>query len=452
MMTAPARLGLALLLGSLCLTPLGCATRTIESLEGGSGPGSQGQGGDDGDTGNEGETGAGDDEICGPLTDQELDSLIPCCPEYGSAHCVEAVPADFQALVAPCPEGGYCVPDDFILKGGAVQPETCASVGGADGRWISGCVPQVAESAALLPKDDAHPGMFCVPCTNPIDGSDTGVCSVGTTCDDDGGGGEGGNPTPGGGTCDDPGAPIDPTLFAPCPNSCGGRCVDSFLLPNPDDPTLQKLAECAPGTGQLCVPEELIATKGLGVPETCDWYGLEGRCMSECIPEIAEQAAQGFLVAGGCAPHHFCTPCSDPITDEPTGACDLQCDAGPDPAKPHDLPTCCGGLGTCVPGALAGDQAEDLGEDSCPEGSNLLCAPNDLMPGSTYVPAPCTPQFNFVSVEPGHDYGVCLPDCLPALDSFFLADTGECGDNYACAPCWQPGLFGDEESGAPGCN
>lgn len=452
MKTATTTLGLLALLGSLSLVPLGCASRLIESAgEGGAGDGGEGEGGDETETSGSGAGGPGDG-LCGPLTDLPLDSLIPCCAEYGSAHCVDSVPADFQSLVAECPEGGYCVPDDFILKGAAVQPEKCASLGEADGRWVSGCIPQVAENAALLPTDEAHAGMFCVPCVNPLDGTDTGVCSLGTTCDGpiDGGGGSGGNPGTGA-TCDDPGPPIDPSLFAPCDNSCGGRCVDTFLLPNPNDPAIQKLGECAPGSGQVCVPEEFIASKGLGVPKTCDWYGLEGRCMSTCIPEIAEQAAQGFLIPADCEKNHLCTPCFDPITDEPTGACELTCDAGPDPAKPHDLPTCCGGMGTCVPNALAGDQAGDLGEDSCPDGSGLLCAPNDLMPGSSYVPSPCTPQFNFVEVEPGHDYGVCLPKCLPALDSFFLVDTGECGDNYACAPCWQPGFLGDEETDAPGC-
>lgn len=444
-------LGLLALLGSLSLVPLGCASRLIETVgEGGSDGGPGGDGGDD-ETGKDPSGGPGED-LCGPLTDLPLDSLIPCCAEYGGAHCVDSVPADFKSLVAECPEGGYCVPDAFILQGGAVKPEVCTSIGNAEGRWMSGCIPQVAENAGLLPKDEAQPGMFCVPCTNPLDGTDTGACSIGTTCEGgSGGGGEGGSPGAGGPTCDDPGPLIDPSLFAPCPNACGGRCVDTSLLPNPNDPALQKLGECAPGSGQLCVPDDFIATKGLGVPKTCSWYGMEGRCMSICIPEIYEQAEQGFLVQADCEEDHMCTPCVDPITDKSTGACDLTCDAGPDPAKPHDLPSCCGGIGTCVPSALAGDQAEDLDEDSCPEDAGLLCAPNDLMPGSSYVPSPCTPEFNFVSVEPKHAYGVCLPKCLPALDSFFLDDTGECGGNYACAPCWQPGFFGDKKTKAPGC-
>ena len=442
-------LGLLALLGCVSLAPLGCASRLIESMGDGGGDGGV-KGGDDDETGGDGGGGSGD-ALCGPLTDVPLDSLIPCCAEYGNAHCVDSVPADFVSLVAECPEGGYCVPDDFILQGAAVQPETCASIGQAEGRWMSGCIPQVAENAGLLPKDDAHPGMFCVPCTNPLDGSDTGVCSIGTTCDGEPGGGGGGTPGGGGATCDDPGPPIDPSLFAPCPNACGGRCVDTFLLPNPNDPAIQKLAECTPGSGQVCVPDDFIKTMGLGVPKTCSWYGLEGRCMSRCIPEIYEQAEQGFLVQADCDDDEACAPCFDPITDKSTGACDLTCDAGPDPAKPHDLPSCCGGIGTCVPEALAGDQADDLGKDSCPKDAGLLCAPNDLMPGSGYVPSPCTPQFNFVSVEPGHEYGVCLPDCLPALDSFFLSDNGQCGGGYACAPCWQPGFLKDKKTDAPGC-
>lgn len=437
------------LVGTLALTAFGCANSTWETTgDGGDGGNAGGNGGSVGQGGGGG--GSGGEDLCGPLTDQPLDNLKPCCSEYGGAHCVDSVPSDFQSLVALCDGGGYCVPDDFILKGGAVQPGKCVSIGDAEGRWMSACIPQVAENASLLPEDPEHPGMFCVPCTNPIDQSDTGVCTIGTTCGGGGGTGGSGGQT-GGPTCDDPGAPIDPGFFAECPNQCGGRCVNKALLPNPDDPALAQLAECSPGSDELCVPDELIASKGLGVPDTCEWYGLEGRCMSQCIPQIAEQAAQGFLIQGSCADKHWCTPCFDPITDEPTGACALTCDAGPDPAKPHDLPGCCEGIGTCVPAALAGDQADQLGQDACPDGAGLLCAPNDLMPNSGYVPKACTPEFNLVDVDPDHKYGVCLPGCLPALDSFFLNDTGECGDLYKCAPCYQPGFLGDEKSNAPGC-
>src|SRR5262249_25389819 len=160
----------------------------------------------------------------------------------------------------------------------------------ADGRWISGCIPQVDMNAALLPHDDAHPGEFCVPCVNPLDKTDTGVCKIGTTCGTGGQGGMGGmGGAAGGPTCGDPGTPIDPSIFEACPNMCGGRCVDKALLPNPNDPTVAQLAECVAGSGKLCVPDELIASQGLAVPDTCDWYGLEGRCMSECIPQIQDQ-------------------------------------------------------------------------------------------------------------------------------------------------------------------
>lgn len=446
MKTVGTVLGFLVSVGSISLMALGCANSAGETP----GDGGGGAGSDDGGSSGAGASDPGD-ELCGPLTDAPLDSLVPCCSEYGGAHCVAEVPADFQSLVAPCDGGGFCVPDDFILEGGAVQPEKCASLGDAEGRWISGCVPEVAKNAALLPEKEDEPGMFCVPCVNPLDKTETGVCKLGTTCGGDPGGGAGGAPDPGGATCDDPGAPIDPSLFAACPNQCGGRCVDKAFLPNPNDPQISQLAECEPGSGQLCVPDELIASKGLGVPDTCEWYGLEGRCMSECIPQIAEQVAGGFLIQGSCAEHHWCAPCFDPITDEPTGACTLTCDAGPDPAKPHDLPGCCDGIGTCVPETLAGDQADSLGEDVCPKDSGLLCAPNDLMPGSGYVPKACTPEFNFLEVDPNHKYGVCLPGCLPDLDSFFLKDTGECGDKYKCAPCYQPGLAGDKKTDAPGC-
>jgi len=452
MKTAATTLGLLAVLGTLSLATLGCA----QPVSLGTGGNTQGQGGDGGGGwAGDGGGGPGGEALCGPLTDQALDSLTPCCADHGGAHCIDEVPIEFQGLVAACDGGGFCVPDDFILNGAAAVLETCLSIGDADGRWVSGCLPEVGMNAGILPHDEAHPGLFCVPCINPIDQQPTGVCDIGTTCDGSGaggagGGGQGGSPG-GGATCDDPGAPLDPSIFAACPNACGGRCVPTQLLPDPNDPSIQKLAECAPGSGELCVPDAMIASQGLAVPDTCDWYGLEGRCMSECIPEIAQQAQDNFLVKSTCADHHFCAPCFDPTTDEPTGVCELQCDAGPDPAKPHDLPSCCDDIGTCVPAALAGAQADQLGPDTCAEDSGLICAPNDLMPGSNYVPADCEPELNFLDVDPDHKYGVCLPACLPALDSLFLGDNGECGEKYKCAPCWQPGLFADKKSDAPGC-
>lgn len=448
------KLGLFAILGTLSLSAvLGCATASWDGAGTGARSGGNGEGaGGEGAAGPGGDGAGASDALCGPLTDKLLAELTPCCAEYGGAHCIDSVPPEFQALVDVCPDGGYCVPDLFILDGGAVQPEKCLSIGDVDGRWISGCIPQVAANASLLPTDDAHPGEFCVPCVSPLDQTSTGVCEIGTTCGGDPGGGPGGDPGGGGATCDDPGSPIDPSIFEPCPSACGGRCVDKALLPDPNDPSVANLGECAPGSGQLCVPDEILASKGLGVPDTCDWYGLEGRCMSECLPQIGEQISQGFVVKSTCPDHHFCAPCFDPTTDKPTGACTLTCDAGPDPAKAHDLPPCCDGIGTCVPKPLAGDQADKLGQDACADGSGLVCAPNDLMPGSGYVPSDCQPEFNFLDLaDPDHAYGKCLPGCLPGLDSFFLNDTGQCGDPYKCAPCWQPGFLSDTETNAPGC-
>ena len=292
--------------------------------------------------------------------------------------------------------------------------------------------------------------------------SDGAGATYGAGASDPGGGAgasysEGGdsNGDPGGppkATCDDPGAPLDPSILPECPGACGGRCVPKALLPNPEDPAVANLGECEPGSGDLCVPDEFVATKGLYVPPSCDFYGLEGRCMSECVPQIAEQVSQGILSQGTCAEHHVCTPCFDPTTGKSTGACTMECDPGPDPSKDHEFPSCCGGIGTCVPKPLAGAQGDKLGQDACPAGGNLVCAPNELMPNSGYVGEDCTPEFNFLElVDPEHAYGKCLPDCIPSLDSIFLNDTGQCGPQHKCAPCWQPSVVFDQETNAPGC-
>lgn len=261
------------------------------------------------------------------------------------------------------------------------------------------------------------------------------------------------DPDPGPGNGDDPNtcvyegeAPIDPTDLPPCPSQCGGHCLDSAFVP---DESEGQLADC--DASSKCVPDAFIISIGKFIPDTCEsLLGAEGRCLSTCIPEVAEQATSSGLPQSTCKEHEVCVPCYSPLDGSDTSACHQSCDPGP-AEPPTLLPACCDGIGTCVPKSAAGDQADKLDKDSCPDGQDLVCAPNDLLPGSGFVPDPCTPEFLFVDVDPDHKYGVCLPGCLPDLDSVFLGEGEGCSGPYKCAPCYKPGILGDEESGAPGC-
>ena len=111
------------------------------------------------------------------------------------------------------------------------------------------------------------------------------------------------------------------------------HCVPTAIVPS----GLQSLmAACTDG---LCAPDPIIAAAGQFVPNTCaSIAGVEGRCLSTCLPAVAARAAT--LPQSGCAVNERCMPCFDPTASDPnapTGACSLACDA---PAQPPVLLTC----------------------------------------------------------------------------------------------------------------
>jgi hypothetical protein len=233
---------------------------------------------------------------------------------------------------------------------------------------------------------------------------------------------------------------IDPTSLEPCPTTvCGGgaHCVPSSLIPAD---FLSFLGDCAPDN--KCVPDEFIKTNGNFIPPTCTSIaGAEGRCLSECLPQLAAQG--DFLPVDVCAEFQRCAPCYDPVTGEETGACTLSCDPGP-VGQPVTLPDCCGGLGTCVPGSLVPPaQVPFLPQDSCPQDANMfLCAPDVFVIDPNYVPETCETEIPIVGGEPG----VCLPQCL--LDGIQGQVLGQssCDDNWKCIPCEDP--FSGDPTGA----
>ena len=228
-------------------------------------------------------------------------------------------------------------------------------------------------------------------------------------------------------------APIDPSTLPPCPNcsAAGAHCLPSGLVPADFQ---GQLDPC--DADSTCVPDYFIETMGLFIPPSCTSVaGAEGRCLNRCIPQVSGQA--DLLPVDICAWHEVCVPCYDPQTGLSTGACELSCDPGP-AEPPTTLPTCCGGSGTCVPPQAAGSQAGQLGEDSCPQDNGpLLCAPDVFVNDPNWKPPPC--ETGLLSMFFGDAYkpGACLPECIPAVDSFLIGQDG-CADGFKCAPCLMP--------------
>jgi hypothetical protein len=223
---------------------------------------------------------------------------------------------------------------------------------------------------------------------------------------------------------------VDPESFPPCPNCMEGHCIPTSLIP-PE--SADQLGDC--DAMNKCVPDDLIASGGDFIPPTCmSIAGAEGRCLSECLPDIEAQAAQ--LPQDTCPAGQRCAPCYDPFTAMATGACTQSCDPGPT-QPPVTFPVCCTNHGHCIPSELVPmDQQSQLAEDTCPMGQGFLCLP-DGFADMTFVAQPC--HTGTISLIFGSEYepGACLPDCLPATNNFLIGQD-DCAAGYKCAPCLEP--------------
>ena len=380
------------------------ASKPIPDGEGGSGATttttSSGQGGAGTTTSTTGSGGSGGST--GPTCPHEGPPLFDpatfdaCAPACGGAHCVPAslVPDDQEGQLAVCLTGkggqGYCVPDLAIETGGNFIPKTCTSLAKAEGRCLSKCLPMVAEMAAILPDDVCGKDDLCVPCTDPTTGKDTGACTQ--SCD------PGPQKPPVKLECPYEGpAIIDPKQFPACSPSCGGaHCVPASLIP------ADQASQLAPCSGGYCAPDSIIKSGGKSVPKTCTSIaGAEGRCVSTCLPAIADQAA--LLPQANCEADERCAPCFNPTAADPTaptGACSLACDkpaqpplvltcpyTGPSVIDPAIFPACspaCGGA-HCVPATLISDpsQASQLAACTSTNGAPGYCAPDFIVASSS---------------------------------------------------------------------
>jgi hypothetical protein len=377
-----------------------------------------------------------------------------CSPVCDGAHCIPAalVPQNQRALLASCNNGnGYCAPDAIIATDNNLIPTTCTSIAGVEGRCVSTCIPSVAKQKDLLPTDGCKPGQVCAPCYDPTSTNyttPTGACSLG---------------------CDMPqkpptklqcpyNVPPNPAVINPgkFPDCTGGMCTrPAHCLPAALVPTAQQklLAACGSGaTAGFCTPDEIIESDNHWNPPTCTSIaGAEGRCLSTCLPQVAEQAS--VLPQIGCPDGTRCVPCFNPTAPDPaaeTGACSLGCDA-PDPNRNPVILTCgwttpavvdptrladcspaCGGA-HCLPAALVppGEQALLA---PCGSGATAgFCAPDSIIESDNCaVPTVCN---SIAGVE-----GRCLSLCLPivAQNATVLPQSAPCTANERCVPCYNP--------------
>ncbi len=124
-----------------------------------------------------------DTQVCrqgGDPGPQEPPQSFPDCCQGGGA-CVPAtlVPQAQRGFLqqGECPSADQlCAPKDLTRSD--YKPPKCKSIGGANGRCLSLCIPGLSALSSLLPKDTCAANYLCVPCADPITSTDTGACRI----------------------------------------------------------------------------------------------------------------------------------------------------------------------------------------------------------------------------------------------------------------------------------
>jgi hypothetical protein len=224
-------------------------------------------------------------------------TFAKCCGDLGSCVPKDLVPADLQNSLSQdaCTDPTtLCAPNTFTGTTGT-GPTVCQSLlvqdgKHAEGRCVPTCVPQVQEQADQLPQDICATGEKCAPCTNPIDGTSTGSCTVGS---------------------DQPTEP--PLAFADCCSN-HGKCVPKALAGSQG--ANLDAQECQ-GADFVCAPTEKVNDLNHKFP-ACDTvlFG-PGACIFACFA-----GANGpILQPGTCTGGTVCAPCTNPLDGTTTGAC-----------------------------------------------------------------------------------------------------------------------------------
>jgi hypothetical protein len=221
--------------------------------------------------------------------------MLPKC-KCGGTYCapVELVPESQRDQLDSC-DGGLCVPKKLLLAGGNYVAPSCESIGGAEGRCQSICLPAIAAQAEMLSQVTCANRELCAPCYDPISGDDTHAC----------------NAAP----CDTP--KEEKYVFDYCFNDLG-RCVPPELV---DEADRKQLGQRTCDEGLLCAPNEFVENPDYMLP-ACDIDGEKAACVPEAVTAI--NIIRSTLRQRDCPENHLCTPCELNIftLHISTGACD----------------------------------------------------------------------------------------------------------------------------------
>jgi hypothetical protein len=233
---------------------------------------------------------------CPPVLD--VSELPSCAPD---AHCMDEtlIPEAERDRFIVCAGGGLCIPDLFLTTAGMFELASCHSLYDGEGRCISLALADINAQRDILPQDTCTANERCAPCYNPLDGTETGLCSL---------------------ACD--AGPQEPPVVAPSCCQDVGTCIPSAQVPADQ---VEQLLQDDCSSDQLCIPDALITNSLV----TCDAELLggpigEGRCLPDCMAQTG--GINGAVMTGDCsaAGSNFkCFPCADPLSGDDTGLCSM---------------------------------------------------------------------------------------------------------------------------------
>lgn len=228
--------------------------------------------------------------------------------------------------------------------------------------------------------------------------------------------------------------------FHPC---CEGRAhlVPSQMIPD----EFRDWLEQGPDGKTVCVPDEIITDANYSPMRCTSVFGLEGACISSCIPLVRDQQIE--LPRDLCPENQLCAPCVHPQTLEVTGACDIgeractpyapigKCDLFPPMLDLSDFAPCCEGRGRCASKELAGGSVDGFNLEEflepCPD-KQSLCVPQELLAtGGRFQPKSCK--------SIGGREGRCLSVCVKAVaQEQEMLPLDSCKADERCVPCFDP--------------
>lgn len=246
-----------------------------------------------------------------------LDSFPSCSngTTCKAAHCIPGAlipPAIDQRLLGStgCSvAGSLCVPDELSTRIGRFKFKTCSSIGGAEGRCVSTCIPQVNGLMDVLPAAGCGADERCAPCINPNDGTNTGACNLG--CDT--------GPAPG----------TTPYVFQKC-QGVHGVCAPLSAVPRVLQTQLIQDV-CAPN--HLCAPIKKTQDLKYNFPSCQPLNPLVAALAGVgpnnqtggCVPAFLADnnpLEGGFMGQDSCQAGEKCAPCNNPLRGGAmTGAC-----------------------------------------------------------------------------------------------------------------------------------